>query len=939
MCRLLLGLLKLRGANVLIAMRQSSAPCTRMLVLGMLADCYQPEGGCLQGTQGRTAPRLTEKRPAALTEEREVSLPVAKQPASSQCTHQLAMHKTPGKIESQDVGTQTEFPSDSSSSNTPLEPSFTSAQALAEGTRLLMAAPGGTFPCHQHTMQLSPGLRTAPWTLLTQSNIQLRLKPLLAAAGTQTEAFGQSSEPTGSTVARINNAAASHDSPQTQPEPAPDSATQLAMSSAAQRVPSQICSATRASQMPVSPSKKKPGAQKRLAPAITARHASHYYKLSPNAHLMFQCQGGAVSYALPLLQNSPKCHPTDCLTPIRSSETTDCRPSSVPCLSPAPTMTVPLPEPDAAIDHFSIGHAAVPAADPAEIQLPDANRSTSSCKSAGSSLSPLTSASRPVEGPSKVQPSLKAQGTTGASLCRPLQPQAATTLPNAFTASTTKAANVNIGSSGHSPTADNNNRAASAATNPDADAAAGPKASHAMPDSKPAADVHPTPTDATVTVSASPHSMGSVVDHPVSTAQMPAQSPGQDNTQLMTQLASSEAPAHAPSHPTAAPAMLGRTPSAPKAQKATRPVPVPKAGLSGALQDQHQAVTAPDNPAPRLTASPIPDSAAVAATATSPKAAIRSEPKPPVQVRTGGKSPVDVEAKQQLGCLSPSTADALRSDLVSTAGCHVTRRLVQHLLEPILPPAADGAKACSLPARGVAVVAGRTMAKAAQLLACKGKGKAGSHSQTPQANKASGALAPTGSRGKTPNADQGKQAGKDKHKPPAAMSAAVKEQKQSTPPLPAPADKPIKSKATTQKATDVKLESKHDSLPKAGKTRSMLELNQQQAAAASAITPVTDKKKAGSSTAAGKQPAADRNVVSSSTPDEHQAGSSNKITAQGASKAAGHKPSGSVSRSKESQPTYSSATQSQSGLKRLQSDASAAAPPAKKHKASYLFVS
>ena len=880
---------------------------------------------------------------------------MTKQPASGQETHQLAVDETPRKIESQDVGTQTEFSSDSSSSNTPLGHPFTSAQALAEGTRLLMAAPGATFSSHQHTMQLSPGLRTAPWTLLTQSNIRLRLKPPVAAAGTQTEPFSQSNEPPRSTAARINNAAASHDSPQTHTEPAPDSATQLAMSSAAQRGPSQICSATRASQMPVSPSKKKPGAQKRLPPAISARHAS-CYKLSPNAHLMFQCQGGAVSYALPLLQNSPKCHPADCLTPIRTSEKMTCRPSSVPCLLPA-TMTVPQPAPDAAIDHFSIGQAAVPAADPAEIHLPDANRATSSCKSAGSSLSPLTSASRPVQGPSKEQPSLKAQGTTGngksVSLCCPLQPQKDTTLPNGFTASTAKAAYVC--SSGQSPTADNNNRAASAATNPDANAAAGPKV---MPNSKAAADVHLAPTDANVSVSGSPHSMGSVVDHPVSTAQMPAQSPGQDNTQRMTQLASSEAPAHDPSHPTAAPVILGRSCTAPKAQKATHPVPVPEAKLPGALQDQHHAAAAnPGNPAPELISSPILDAAAVAATATSPKAAIRSEAMSPIHVRTRDKSPVDTGAKQQLGCLSPSTADALRSDLVSTAGCHVTRRLVQHLLKPILPPA-DGAKACSQPARGNAVQAARTMAKAAQPLPCKGKGRAGSHSQAPQSGRlsgggtapmsggkaagckqppqshtASGALAPAESRGKTPNADQGKQAGKDKHKPPEPRSAAVKEQKQRTPSLPAPADKATKSKQTTHKATEVKLESKHASLRKVGKTRSTLELNQQQAIVATAITPVTDKKKTGNSTA-GKQSAADVTVVSSSIPDKDQAGSSNTITVLGASSAADIKPSGFVSRSKESQPTYSSATQPQSGLKRLQSDASAAAPPAKKHKVS-----
>ena len=865
-----------------------------------------------------------------------------------------------------------------------------SAQALAEGTRLLMAAPRSTFTSHQHTMQLSPGLTTAPWTLLTHSNIQLRLKPTVAVAGTQTEVFSQSSEPPASTFARINHAAASHDSPLRQTEPAPNLAAQVTMSSAAQRRPSQICSAIRASQLPISPCKRKPGAQRRLPPATISRHASHY-KLSPNAHLMFQCQGGAASYALPLQQNSPKSHPADCLTPIRTRNKVDCRPSSLPSPSPAATITDPQPATDAAIDHSSIGNATVPTADPAEIHLPDANRSTSSCKSAGSSHFPLTSASGPVKGPCKAQASLKTQDTTGdsqsVSLCCPLQSKAETALPNALTASNVKAAYVFASRQSHKADNNNNNRAAGAASNFAVDPAAGPKTPHVALNSKAAADVDPVPTD--VTVNTNPQSMlGGVVDHPVLIAQMPAQSYGQDRTQPMTHLPSSSAPARASGHPTAAPATLGKTLSVREAPNATKPMLVPNAELSGALQDQHPAAAAaPGNPAcestpdissHKATASsqqdkqhvmPQPSSilntAAVTTAATSPKVAIDTEPKSPTQVRTRGKSQEDTEAKQQLGCLPPGTADALRSDLVSTAGCHVTRRLVQRLMEPTLP-AIDGAKACSQPARGTAVDAGRTVAKDAQPPACKGKGRTDSHCQAPQAGRlpgggaapltggeaagckqppqairASGAPAPTGSRGKAPIADQGNQAGRDKHKPPEPKSAAVKQQKQkqSTTPLLLPTDKATNLKATTYKATNVKLDSKHASLPKAGETCCMLGLNQQQATAGTAIPPVTDKKTAGNSTAAGKQPAAAVSVVSSSAPDKDQTGSSNKVTAAGASRAAAIKPNGSVSRSKESQRTYSSATLSTSGLKRLQSDASAAEPPAKKYKVGHLFVS
>ena len=897
--------------------------------------------------------------------------------SSAEKLHQLVVHKPARKSSSQDVGTQTDSPAESSSCNLHLEHPFlsaNSAEALAEGTRLLMAAPRGTFT-QQHITQLSAGLRAAPWTLLTRSNIQLRLKPMVAATGTQTEDLHHRDEPSTSTIARIDIAPARRDTSQELTKSASVLAAQLATSRAAQPRPSQTFFATGLSMPPaISAAKTKTGACKMLSPPRAARNAS-YHRLSPNAHLMFQCQVGALPYATfapPWPLNSPKHQLADCSTPARIREQ-KYRLSSVSCVSPASTTHVAQPAADAASEHPGLGQAAVTAAEPLEIQLSDAGRTTLSCKSAGSSPSPLSSASGPVE---QWEPSLRAQALSGinSNACLRCLPQTAQepALLNACAFSTGKPAN--ISSPTPSRKTDTNNSKASAAGS----AAAGPKASHETPGSKAAAAVDPVLTDATTTVSNSPDSMqANGLDSPVS-AQEPAQRHGQPTSQL-----ASASPKQAASHPSVLPAMLGRTASAPEAPRATSPIPPLVPLAAGALQDQHHtaAAASASRPAPRLTpcssphkatacgqqgkqhnmpplaategtpkASTNPTAAAVAAAC--PKAVMHSEPTPATQVRTRGKSQSVAEGKQ-LGSpspsTSPSTADALRTDLVSTAGCHVTRRLVQHLLEPVQQPA----KACSKPARGAAAHS------VAQPPACKGKGRAVgqgqatqagrgilagaaasgsnaggvSYSQPPQANKASAALASTKSKGKVSNADQSKQAGKDKHRPSDSKAVAIKERQQSTPPLPLPADKATKSKATTQKATDVKLGAKHASHPKAGKTRSILEPQQQMSATATAINSVTDNKKTGTSTAASEQQTAAVNVVNSSTADKEKACISKNVIGPGASRpAAVIEPGGSVSRSKELQPSYTSDSQAQSGLKRLRSDASAASVPAKKHK-------
>lgn len=853
------------------------------------------------------------------------------------------MHKATHKSASHDVSTQTDFPSESSSSKVPL---LTSAHALAEGTRLLMAAPGATCTSHQHAMQIPAGFTIAPWTLLTQSNIQLRLKPTVAAAGTQTETCSQSDQPPASTVAIISNAAASHDTPMRCTETARASAAQHATSSAAQLRPSQTSLVKRASQAPVSPSKKKSGAQKRLSPSRIARHASHY-RLSPNAHFMFQCQGGAIPYALPLRQDSPKPQ-HHCLTPVRTSEKVKCRPNSLSHLSPSATAATQAAA-DAAIDRPSNGPAAILAADPSEILLPDTNKTPSTPL-------PVRSASGSVKRPSKAQPSPEALGlSNSASLGRPMQSAKEAALCNPSGISTTKPASISPPGQPH--IAGNDNSAP--------DAAAGPTASHGTRTSNTPAENPSASTGAVDIVRTSPQSMlGSVGNHPTSAARKPAQAHGQEHAQPVTPVASLAPGQTVPSQPTAAPPTMCKTPSAPRAPETTRPLPkagAPRAQAAAAALGNPAPGTKLDTPSHKATAfspqgkqhvmpqpSTVPSATAVAA--TSPRAVVCSKRKSTIPFRSRAKSQVNAEAKEQktkepVGALSPCTADALRSDLVSTAGCHVTRRLVQHLLEPI-PPPANGVRASSQPVKDAAVTVGHNKSKV-QPAACPGKGRAGSQSQAPHAGRlpSSGTSSPgsgeangckqlpqagmapaaTLNKGKTSNADHSKKTGKDKQHPPMHQHSM-----QSPPP---PADK-----ATKPKATDVKLESKHARLPRAGKTRSTLELNQQQARSGAAITSPADTQKPGNGTAADNQPAASANLVNSSTADKQEARGSNTVTQSGAGTAAASMPSGSVGQSKEPKPT-TSATQQASGLKRLPSDASAASAPAKKHKVSDLVVS
>ena len=103
---------------------------------------------------------------------------------------------------SQSIGTQTDFAADVDYSINPLTQtqgrhpllSANPAQALAEGTRLLLAtstAAAGTMTRRQQALvglhDSSASGKAAPWTLLTQASMQLKLRTPVATTSTQTE--------------------------------------------------------------------------------------------------------------------------------------------------------------------------------------------------------------------------------------------------------------------------------------------------------------------------------------------------------------------------------------------------------------------------------------------------------------------------------------------------------------------------------------------------------------------------------------------------------------------------------------------------------------------------------------------------------------------------------------------------------------------------------
>lgn len=144
--------------------------------------------------------RLASKHsPSCHLAPQQIASPVAGVPFTAQREQQT---DSTTKRLSQSIGTQTDLNADAGcSANLVMQAhgrhpllSADPAKALAEGTRLLLAtsrAAAGTMTRRQHAMvglRDSPAAtKAAPWTLLTQASMQLKLRPPVATTSTQTE--------------------------------------------------------------------------------------------------------------------------------------------------------------------------------------------------------------------------------------------------------------------------------------------------------------------------------------------------------------------------------------------------------------------------------------------------------------------------------------------------------------------------------------------------------------------------------------------------------------------------------------------------------------------------------------------------------------------------------------------------------------------------------
>ena len=148
----------------------------------------------------RTSVRLASNHsPSCHLAPRRIASPVAQVPFTAQ--HEQQTDSSTKRL-SQSIGTQTDFAADVDCSINPLTQtqgrhpllSANPAQALAEGTRLLLAtstAAAGTMTRRQQALvglhDSSASGKAAPWTLLTQASMQLKLRTPLATTSTQTE--------------------------------------------------------------------------------------------------------------------------------------------------------------------------------------------------------------------------------------------------------------------------------------------------------------------------------------------------------------------------------------------------------------------------------------------------------------------------------------------------------------------------------------------------------------------------------------------------------------------------------------------------------------------------------------------------------------------------------------------------------------------------------
>ena len=829
----------------------------------------------------------------------------------------------------QDIGTQTKdsFMSDfSCMAAKHLGASADPATALAEGTRLLMAASRHLLTRHQHALtdnaQLTAAVQTAPWTLLTQSNIQLRLKPQVAAAGTQTEEVCQSDEPSDSTLAHIDTASINHGSSERQHS--------MAQPVAALDPPLKRSCVPGDGLAPVvshsNTSKHSP--QLQIIPsAMTLRSASLHRRVrSPNAQFMFQSEQQVLPCATFEPEPPQRLPPSllshqagDCSTPVKIHDTS-CRRSSLTSLPPAadgPTV----PTTDSAIGKHSNSKAvsavsnikvAVPfAADPSEIQLTDAGMTSSSCKSASTSTFESSCA---VKGHSHLRPTADALAPSGRTERRDSARSQLLPRLDAVEVVTTVGANsiaTARQSLGHVLTHStdiNSSKAVAAAEHTAALAELSlSSAAAAAVDAALAAATSGLPESSNIHQG----TQASPVDLPMPTAHKSTHSSRQSHAEQGPSQPSSKAGSR-PSKP-AARADQGLSPLAPKGTSPTLGQLAAAPAQQGPLLKEQPR--APSSSTPAM----LPEAAAAAAAdVTCTKDVASSSPPEQAQhhsqAKTRGKSQAAAPAKPQLG--SPRTVDALRLDLMSTAGCHVTRRLVQRLLEPVSqtanstgadPPKVSGTSAQPAPS----------------------KRKASRPKKVSQTHNLVGSSA--------------------------ANSSAKA------------ADTATQSKPTTQKAAEAKLPMASASQAlhqpagtrKSDKTQSVSELHKQ----AGATKPTTDKKTAGHSTAAdssrlapakpalaskpiknstaGKSKASGSTTALASTPVKSSTAGKSRANSgitvvQGCAAVAACKPSGSVSKGKDPQPSYSTAGQARSSLKREPSDASAASPPAKKPKVSIL---
>lgn len=131
--------------------------------------------------------------------------PAALAPPDAQLIPWTDTSQTTARRVSHSTGSQTDLPGPSGASadlhvqGRHPTPSATPAEASAEGTKLLrsasqaasQAASHGIMTRHQQAQmtssESSAAIKAAPWTLLTQTNMRLKLKPQVATTATQTE--------------------------------------------------------------------------------------------------------------------------------------------------------------------------------------------------------------------------------------------------------------------------------------------------------------------------------------------------------------------------------------------------------------------------------------------------------------------------------------------------------------------------------------------------------------------------------------------------------------------------------------------------------------------------------------------------------------------------------------------------------------------------------